>query len=104
MYLEQSLAHPCSVPLSGHQDLGQYVLLLFTDMQVAIEMTVVIEHTMIVRNPQQNMVHVDTMSFSIDRTFYFSCIAPTEVPRTLLIKVYMLHVAADDVDTQLSKG
>lgn len=36
------------------------------DMEVVIEMTVVTELTMIVRNLQQNMVLVDTMSFSID--------------------------------------
>lgn len=39
---------------------------LNTDMEVVIEMTVVTELTMIVRNLQQNMVLVDTMSFSID--------------------------------------
>lgn len=37
-----------------------------TDMEVVIEMTVVTELTTIVRNLQQNMVLVDTMSFSID--------------------------------------
>lgn len=36
------------------------------DMEVVIEMTVVTELTTIVRNLQQNMVLVDTMSFSID--------------------------------------
>ena len=37
-----------------------------TDMEVVIEMTVVTELTTIVRNLRQNMVLVDTMSFSID--------------------------------------
>lgn len=37
-----------------------------TDMEVVIEMTVVTELTTIVRNLQQNMVLVDTMSFSTD--------------------------------------
>lgn len=39
-----------------------------TDMVDAIEMTVVTEDTMIVKNLQQNMVHEDTMSFSTDVT------------------------------------
>lgn len=39
-----------------------------TDMVDAIEMTVVTEDTMIVKNLQQNMVHEDTMSFSTDIT------------------------------------
>lgn len=37
-------------------------------MVVAIEMTVVTEHMTIVKNPQQNMAHEDTMSFSTDLT------------------------------------
>ena len=41
-------------------------VLLHTDMVDAIEMTVVTEDTMIVKNLQQNMVHEDTMSFSTD--------------------------------------
>lgn len=43
-------------------------VLLHTDMVDAIEMTVVTEDTMIVKNLQQNMVPEDTMSFSTDIT------------------------------------
>lgn len=39
-----------------------------TDMVGATEMTVVTEVMKIVKDPQQNMVHADTMSFSTELT------------------------------------
>ena len=44
------------------------LVLLHTDMVGAIEMTVVTEDMKIVKDPQQNMVHEDTMNFSTDLT------------------------------------
>lgn len=44
------------------------LVLLCTDMVGATEMTVVTEVMKIVKDPQQNMVHADTMSFSTELT------------------------------------
>jgi len=43
-----------------------HIITGMTDMVGAIEMTVVTEDMKIVKDPQQNMVHEDTMSFSTD--------------------------------------
>ena len=54
--------------LGHHSQTKNFFFFAELDMVGAIEMTVVTELMMIAKNPQQNMAHEDTMSFSTDLT------------------------------------